>query len=125
MIEVKFEARDVIGALGNLSDDIVRDVTRDAVHPMLDRVKNVAKIVHRFKRRTGTLQRSIRVLKRVRGGTVMQDGKIADYGYWVHEGHGTWAPDRFFTNAWERNQNYFDGLVDKALRRALRKAGFR
>jgi hypothetical protein len=123
MIEITFSSEDLSRKINSLPKTVIREVVQEAIHPQLERIQTVAKYVHRFKRRTGALQRSIKVRKRVLGGSVLQDGRIAHYGIYVHEGHHSWQPDRFMYNAWKKNQAHFQRQLRRALNRAVRKAG--
>jgi hypothetical protein len=77
---------------------------------------------HRFQNRTGQLQNSIE-------GTVSQDGltltmeagrKLAqNYAEPTHEGHGTWAPDPFLENAFNRAKPKMGDRLTSAISKAI------
>lgn len=87
-------------------------------------MSNDAKRVHRHQRRTGKLERSIKVVRRKDGGSIYIDDTSCDYGKYVHRGQRSWKPDEFVFEAYQRNERVFDTNIDKAINDALKKAGF-
>ena len=77
-------------------------------------IEQYAKDNHRYQNRTGNLETETKI------ETVGIDiegyiGPGAEYGKYVHEGHGTWQPDRFIEEAIDNNMN----IIDDALNRAI------
>lgn len=87
-------------------------------------MSNDAKRIHRHQRRTGKLERSIKVVRRKDGGSIYIDDASCDYGKYVHRGQRTWKPDEFVFETYQRNERVFDTNIDKAINDALKKAGF-
>jgi hypothetical protein len=81
---------------------------------------------HRYKRKGGLLQRSTReeVDKSGLSAKVFLDEGIASYGKYVHEGHGSWMPDRFLYNVAKRQKPYFIARINGAVKRIIEAAGF-
>jgi hypothetical protein len=120
MIDIKVSVESKIkDSLKHLSDDFFDEVIEGAVHPYLDHVQKEAQRRHAFKSRTGKLERSVRTEKTDDGGSVYLDESIAPYAEYVHEGHGSWSPDRFLTDA--EDERYLDKLIDRAIDDILKR----
>ena len=80
----------------------------------------------RYYRTTGHLEKSVQTKVNDEGtvGEVYLDSGIADYGIYVHEGHGTWAPDRFLDEALMKNESQIRISLEDAIKGAIAKAGF-
>jgi hypothetical protein len=78
-----------------------------------------ARLLHRFKTRTGNLERSIMSdIKKEQDniiGKLFLQPSIADYGKWVHNGHGSWQPDTFLLNA----KNKWFAIIDQKIKEKL------
>lgn len=91
----------------------------DGLQEFFDHAKQMAKAIHRFKNRTGNLESSIKTRVYKYTGKLYIDLKKAHYGIYVHEGHGTWKPDRFIYDA--TDIEHLQELINKNIRRQLRK----
>ena len=100
---------------------------RRGVKTFLETVQEDARHVHRFMstsgirpsgryyRNTGMLEKSIETeVKGVYGKVYLEDG-IVEYGKYVHEGHGTWDPDQFIYEAWDRDKDRAQEFVETAI----------
>jgi hypothetical protein len=97
----------------------INDGVTQGLQEFFDHAKQMAKAIHRFKNRTGKLERSIKTRVYKYQGKIYIDDNIAPYGIYVHEGHGTWLPDRFIDDSVD--QEYLQQLINKNIRRNLRK----
>jgi hypothetical protein len=75
---------------------------------------------HRYQSRSGNLINSTRfsvnkTISRVR--LYISEGQ-AEYGKYVHEGHGTWSADRFIDDAIIKNKQFIDDEMNEAVRKA-------
>lgn len=96
-------------------------------------VQRVARRIHRFKTRSGNLERSVLIdvsRQKVRGGmrrgleggSVYLEQGIAPYGRRIHEGWGRWKPDPFLVKAFIKlRDTEYENRLRGAVRRALRK----
>ena len=78
---------------------------------------------HRFITRSGNLERSIQSSAAQVGddvvGEVFINESISNYGKYVHEGHGSWSPDKFIDQAFSRNQSSIDSEIEAAINREM------
>lgn len=89
-------------------------------------VQQRARTTHRFKTRTGKLVGSILqdVKKTTKGpeARLFQNGRKARYGKFVHNGHGSWAADRFIDNAMKYHTKTIRKEFENAISIAVSKA---
>jgi hypothetical protein len=80
----------------------------------------------RYYRNTGNLEKSVQTKVNDEGtvGEVYLDSGIADYGIYVHEGHGSWAPDKFLDDALMKRETEIREKIEEAIKVAISKAGF-
>ncbi len=122
MIDVSVTLDDKVpAALNKLSGTLYNDVVTQAIHPYLEKVKEKAKKEHRYKRRTGTLERAVNTEKTQNGGSVFIDDSIAPYGEFVHRGHGTWNADEFLYEA--QDDELLDRMINNVIDRSIKEAG--
>ena len=88
------------------------------------RLEREIKEVHRYQHR----ERNLRDATKYKGDVTKKDGlKIyvdldeAFYGKFIIEGHGTWKPDDYLTNALEKYKPWILKKVDTALSKAASK----
>ena len=90
---------------------IARDVATDAT------------LHHRFTSRSNNLERSIQSNAEKVGdnviGEVFLNDSVADYGKYVHEGHGSWRPDKFIEQAMARNEAKITSEIEAAISREM------
>ena len=102
---------------------IVERELRVELKEQMQAIQRVARRKHRFKRRTGSLQRSIlKEVKQLTGVVYLEEG-IANYGYHVHQGQRGWAPDQFVFEAFRSRKTELKSGMNDAMTRAIRKAG--
>lgn len=82
------------------------------------RLRRSARANHRFTRRTGGLEGSVGTSYNRKTRTVRTIAKI-HYAKYVINGHGTWAPDRFTSEADARNTGFIKDQFDDAIRAAV------
>lgn len=119
-VTVKIDEK-VPAALTKLSGTLYNDIVTQAIHPYLDKVKEKAKKEHRYKRRTGNLERSVKTQETHDGGSVFIDDSQAPYGKYVHSGHGSWNPDEFLYDA--QDEKLLDKMIDDVIDKSIEKAG--
>lgn len=117
--------RKVLKAFLKFPKQFSKEVRTEMKHQMVG-VQKEARAHHRFTTRGGFAERSIstKVSRSGFSGEVFLDKGIAIYGPSLHEGHGSWKPDRFLDAALERRQNEIRDGLDLAVNRAIKKAGF-
>lgn len=82
-----------------------------------------ARSSHRFKTRSGNLERSVQSeVKNLTSEIYLEPG-IAVYGRRIHEGYGKWNPDQFLYRAAETKEQEATKILDEAIGRALNRAG--
>lgn len=98
----------------------VRDNLLLVIHNHIDRVRDHARLYHRYTRRTGNLESATKSSKTSTGGTVYIDDGQAIYGKYIHEGFKSWAADPFLYDA----ESDLDGELNQAIDNALNQSGF-
>ena len=68
-------------------------------------VLNSAQYDHRYQIQTGRLKNATKVDVKKYNLRAYIDARVAKYGKYVHEGHGTWQADKFINNAVDNNIN--------------------
>lgn len=122
LITLQFESGLLTKAL-SIAPKLLKTELRVELKNQLKEVRKVAKKEHRFKRKSGFLQRSIKqVIDNQLTGMVFLDTGIASYGPIVHEGHGKWSPDQFLYEALDKQKDDIRKGVGEAINRALKKA---
>lgn len=108
----------------DLNFDGYNDLIQKAVLKRLGKIgyfiAKYAQNNHRYTVRTGNLKNSTRYWvnrARQRLRIYISEGQ-ADYGKYVHEGHGTWAPDQFIDGAIAKNKKYIDEQLEEAIKEA-------
>ena len=122
MIKFEIKSNDAVSALEDFADN-VEAVAKLALDESFDKVAKDAKIHHRFKSRTGTLKNAIKSVREEYGASVYVDESLADYGKYIHDGFGTWAPDKFLDEALADNEQKIVRDVEKAISKEIRKEG--
>lgn len=123
-IKFKVDKKKFIRALLRAPKEFSTELNREIAVQMED-VKEQAGDKHRYKTRSGELDRSI-TSKKVRDftGQVFLDRSRAIYGPRIHQGWGTWRPDPFLFTAFIKRRRIIRREFQKALERAFKKAGF-
>lgn len=122
MIEVDVsDLRGVPEALEKLSGTVHQKVVKSAIRDFLYAVQRNARATHRYTRRTGNLERAVKVSTTKDGGSVYIDDGQAPYGKFVHNGQRSWAPDPFLYDAVEMNEDDLDRKIDAAIDQALKE----
>lgn len=108
--ELNFTLGPFLEWCGNVAPSVEDAAFREAKKQLIE-VQRVmrTKRAHRYHSHTGKLNQSMTVQMTDYGGRVFLDPDMpglkgtdpAEYGVYVHEGHGTWEPDRFTTKALE------------------------
>lgn len=124
MLEIKTDIGRVSDVIKKVSETLPESLVKIGVWETLPLMANDAKRVHRHQRRTGKLERSIKVRRTNDGGSILIDDTSCDYGKFVHRGQRSWKPDEFVFETYGRNERSFDQNIDKAISDALKKAGF-
>jgi hypothetical protein len=100
-------------------------------------IQRQARKNHRYNTHTGALEKSInwKILQQGLVGEVYLEDSIADYGVYVHEGHGArgksvlhgypyvWNPDRFLEKAVKDREVQIRWGLERAIQEAIMKAG--
>ena len=118
MIQFKIDVTDAIAGLNELKG--FKSAIANALEKQAKVIQEKARKYHRYIRRTGTLENAT-----VAEATEMDiigyiNESQAPYGKYVHEGHGTWAPDPFLEEAFE---SYDLSILEKAIDDEILNAG--
>lgn len=125
MISVKIDTSDIKQKFSDLPSALL-DSIRIEMKNQITKVQETARKNHRYQTHTRKLEESVqtRILKDGLIGQIYLENSIADYGVYVHEGHGTWDPDRFLDEAIERQETEINEAMGLAIQEGIRKAGF-
>lgn len=77
-----------------------------------------AKAEHRYENKSGKLTAAIYSDSDVTGEIALAVKQSVEYGTYVLEGHGTWAPDPFLQDALDNSDQYVEDELSKAMDRA-------
>ena len=133
MMEINFDLNPFLGAFQGVPDAVRREL-RKTIKQETTEVMKLSRNVHRHKRKTGSLNNSIKEtfeddkLTGVVGfdpgvSVVGKPDKKVNYGKYVHEGHGSWAPDQFLYEALAKREPMIISALEDAVRRGIRAAG--
>jgi predicted component of type VI protein secretion system len=119
---ITIDAEEVLRDLSRLPDKIDEEI-ESALESLMPRIEQYAQRNHRFNSRTGTLVSSIRSEVKSLLADLYIDDSVADYGVYVHEGHGSWRPDKFLDGAIRAFDREINTTIEKAAERAIRESG--
>jgi hypothetical protein len=124
-LRIKVDTRAVLKSFLKFPNEVSREVRTEMKTQMVG-VQREARSHHRFVTRSGQAERSISTDVSHSGfsGRVFLDTGIAAYGPALHEGHGSWRPDRFLNAAMEKRKAMILKGLRGAVERAIKKAGF-
>lgn len=116
MINVKVSQQDLKN-LDHFSSVLYKDLKKAGLVALSESMTDVAKggvNRHRYKRRSGDLQRATQTDKIKDGYKAYINDGIVSYGSSVHSGHGTWQPDEFLYESFDREKkNIFEKVMSK------------
>jgi len=116
------KAEDVISSFSKLGEALSRNLSKGLESALTD-MASIAKVSHRYKVRTGKLYSATQAaVKELKGDLFISDS-VAHYGVYVHEGHGTWAPDKFVYKAVLDNEPDLTKALNKSIAQAIREVG--
>ena len=98
----------------------------DALIDSAKLIQKTARNEHRYKRRTGNLRKATiaKYSKAKSSITAEIKDSLAEYGKFVHGGHGKWAPDEFITESIKSNEEEITKLITKSIDDYFKKEGF-
>lgn len=105
---------------------ILVNAIRAEIKNQLVKIQLLAQKKHRHKTHTGTLNSSIQVnmINNFSGEVGFEPGiNRTEYGKYVHEGHGTWKPDRFLYEALAARETTIKADLEAAINSGLAAAG--
>lgn len=118
-IKIKIEDKAVMKALDEAKPAIIR-AAQGAIIDVNASVIRSAKTNHRYKRRSGDLQKATKQFEESSNTFgVHIDETIAKYGQYIHDGFKTWASDPFLTKAFNRaidKKKYSKKIVERVNR---------
>lgn len=123
MLKMTMTDTKVIKGLKELPKELTNEINKalqDTFYHMAVEARNA----HRYTVRTGKLRSATRSAVKELTGELFVDDLKADYGVYVHQGHGTWAPDQFVYDAFKRGHPILDRAIDQAVDKAIKQAGF-
>jgi hypothetical protein len=121
-------AVDLPGFQNNLRlvPEALTDSIRKEIKHQLVEIHKLAMKKHRHTTRTGMLNNSLqRQMNSDFEGSVYFDTGIANYGVYVHEGHGSWEPDQFLYAALDARAPLIEADLEKAINVGLTQAGLK
>ena len=125
-MKIKFEidGAKVLAALER-APNAFKKQTRLAFKKQMTKIQRDAKLNHRFQTHSAKLEKSIRTEVDPDGawGRVYLEEGIAPYGKWVHDGHGSWKPDKFINQAFRKNKANLILALQRATEVGIKKAG--
>jgi len=124
MMQVNFDLKPFLGVMGAIPEELRRELRKELKQQTVE-VQKLARKEHRHTTRTGSLNSSIQRKEDEREltGEVFFDTGIANYGPYVHEGHGSWKPDQFLYQAIEKREPMIISALENAVKRGLKEAG--
>jgi len=123
MISVTVRADEVVGGLTSLATTIKPAVVMGVIYDFLSSVQIEAKRQHRYIRRTGRLERSVKIDRTEDGGSVYIDEGAAPYGKYIHEGTKFIDRDPFLTDAFDRKEADLYIAIAQAMDQTIQQAG--
>ena len=102
-------------------NDLLQKYVDEALHKIGYKLMVYARNNHRYNHRTGNLLNATRYQVNKNTSTVRLyiSEHQADYGKYVHEGHGTWNADRFIDDAIANNKEFIDDEMNKAIKKSV------
>jgi hypothetical protein len=122
MIEFDFDYEDAVNALDDFSDEI-EDEIEGALDKTFTKIADEARIVHRFKTRTGRLKSAVQTEVQGYSARAFINDGLAPHGKYIHDGFKSWAPDPFLEDALRRNELSIGNDIESAVSRAITKSG--
>lgn len=121
-IKATLKKDSVVSSLDRLPEALSRSLSV-GLNTALTDMASIAKINHRYKVRTGTLYKATQAMTRELKGDVFINDSVAHYGVYVHEGHGTWAPDKFVYKAVLDNEPNLTKALEQSIAKAITEVG--
>ena len=123
MVSISTNADEVAGEFAKLATTLEPTVVKEGIQTFLVSVQAEAKRQHRYHRRTGKLERSVKVERAQDGGSVYLDDGAAPYGKYIHNGTRYIDSDPFLTDAYDRKERDLDIAVGRSVDHAIQQAG--
>lgn len=123
MVNITVDAEDVIEGMLSLPESL-HQAFNSILGTSLNKMQTYAQFTHRYITRTGILSSAIKSEVKDLVGELYIDENRAHYGKYVHEGHGTWAPDQFIYGSAQANTTNLEISLIQALDSVIREAGF-
>jgi hypothetical protein len=114
---------DATPGLRELSRNAER-LVREAQENSSKELEREARTVHRYRIRSGLLERATKSEIVQSAINLYIDNGLADYGKYVHEGTNKRPPDRFVYQAMERKEDSIRDKIETAFDKAITAAGF-
>lgn len=101
----------------------VQNSVRQELSIEIAKVQEEARRTHRHRTRTGTLRESLQTKVEQSGyaAELYVESDMADYGIFVVQGHGTWAPDNFLEQALTKKESEIVQGLDNAVEHAIKE----
>lgn len=122
MIEFDFDYQEAVSALEDFSEE-VEDEVEGALEKSIKKVADEARIVHRFRSRTGRLQSAVQTETQGYSARAFINDGLAPHGKHIHDGFKSWTPDPFLEDALRRNESSIGNELESAVSRAITKSG--
>ena len=123
MVSISTNADEVADEFTKLAATLEPTVVKEGIQTFLVSVQAEAKRQHRYTRRTGKLERAVKVERAQDGGSVYLDDGAAPYGKYIHNGTRYIDSDPFLTDAYDRKERDLDRSVSRSVDHAIQQAG--
>jgi hypothetical protein len=113
-----------IAAMIDRMGDAMHDAVRREFKKFGRDVQDEAQRNHRYQIDSGNLVKSVRYkgTPDERGVEIWADLGLAPYARRIHYGWGTWSPDKYLENAFNKYASGLGDRIQKAIARAIEKA---
>lgn len=123
-IKTTVKSDQTVSYLDRLPEALSRTLSK-GLESALNDMAMIAKVNHRYKVRTGRLYSATQAMTKELKGDLHINDSIAHYGVYVHEGHGTWAPDKFVYKAVLDNEPNLTDALNKSIAQAITEVGLK
>lgn len=126
LLSIKVDARQLLSALQSLPNDFTKGIRKE-MGTQMEEVAERATKVHRFKTRSGNLERSVTSSVDESQGSIIGkvdlNPRVAIYGPRIHSGFGSWRPDMFLFRAFNKQRKKIINGLSAVIGDTIKKAG--
>lgn len=122
MAIVLVDVRDATVALASLARKLPV-ATGEALSTESRKIEQKARTRHRYRERSGTLERATLAEATREDITAYIDDAMAPYGEYVHDGRKGWAPDQFVYKAMNESEDNIRRSIEHAFDQSISSQG--